>query len=114
LNKLNNWNGTIPIFLAPTSLNYSKANSSGNGEKSVPMSATNSILKNDEAIENKTINQTILKNSSDNTSSNPEENISKLNSNSQPVTNSSNNSPSLNKPNDTSANTVVLSNISST
>jgi hypothetical protein len=114
LNKLNNWNGTIPIFLAPTPLNTSKANSSVNGEKSVPTSAANSILKNDEGIENKTINQTTLKTYSDITSSNPEGNISKLNSNSQPISNSSNNSPSLNKPNDTSANTVVLSNISST
>jgi hypothetical protein len=114
LNKLNNWNGTIPIFLAPTPLNTSKANSSGNGEKSVPTPANNTVLKNDEGIENKTINQTTLKNSSDINSSNPEGNISKLNSNSQSVSNSSNNSPSLNKPNDTSANTVVLSNISST
>jgi len=68
LNKVNNWNGISPQFVAPANVssNISNTNdSSAKGDKSVSTTSNdNSTLKNDVPAENKTNNYTIQKNSS--------------------------------------------------
>ena len=63
MNKVNNWNGTSPQFVAPANVasNISNINdSSAKGDKSVSTTSNdNSTLKNDVPAENKTNNYTI-------------------------------------------------------